>query len=138
RFAGWGIRCVLKGRRREHESVFPSEPAARSGRAWRIAALVGPAAHRLVLFARAFAATPARPLDRASRGATAGECFGRSATDRKSYWHDPVDARIFGRRAPCAGSVLVRAGASHAECDRRTVLDRGGARCPAALGWDMY
>src|ERR1700675_1276635 len=101
RFAGWGIRCALKGRRREHESAFPSEPAARSGRAGRIVALVKPAAHWFALFARAFAATPAGPLDRASRGA-AGKRFGRSATDRKSYWHDPVEARVSGRRAACA------------------------------------
>ena len=58
----------------------------------------------LRLFAGTFAATPARLLDRASRGAAAGERFGSSATDRKSYWHDPVDARVFGRRAACAGS----------------------------------
>src|SRR5208282_2889833 len=127
-----------KGYRHEHELAFFPESAARPGRARRIAALLKPAAHRLALLARTFAATPARSLARGTRGAAAGECCGSSATDGKSYWHDPVDAGVSGRRAAGSGNLYGRAGTCHAERDRRTILDRGGARHPVAPGGHLY
>src|SRR5208283_2578377 len=105
--------------------------------AWRVAALVKPAAHRLALFVGAFARSSAQTVARGSRGAAAGECCGSSATDGKSHRHDPVDAGVSGRRATRTRSLFGRAGSGPAECARRAIFDRVGARHPVTPGWHM-